>query len=175
MRTCTGQRRLVWEWPCSDRQTDRQTERQTDRQTDRQKERKKERNERKRERNRRRESDRNKRREKEGKRGRKTWRERGPTQANKKDRERERERATALPTCGVSYIHPGGQPPSTLKDVAGMPDVPAPVASCLLPLSPPPSYVCPVLGWRPAVRRKPLNILIRLCLRLATCYAGVFS
>ena len=69
-----------------------------------------------------------------------------------KERERERESATALPTK-VSLT--GGQPPSTLKDVAGMPDVPAPVASCLLPLSPLPSYFCPVLGRRPAVRRKP--------------------
>ena len=38
-----------------------------------------------------------------------------------------------------------------------MPEVPAPLASCLLPLSPLPSCFLPVLGRRPAVRRKPLN------------------
>ena len=88
----------------------------------------------------------------EGQRHRTGKRKRDPKKATEK--EKERERAKALPTFGVSCIHPGGQPPSTLKDVAGMPDVPTPVASCLLPPSPPPSYFCPALGRRPAVRRK---------------------
>ena len=50
----------------------------------------------------------------------------------------------ALPTFGVSYIHPGGQPPSTLKDVAGMPDVPAPSPHvfCLYPLYRPTLALC---------------------------------
>ena len=73
----------------------------------------------------------------------KTWQHRPPHSLRERERERQKgrqtdrtgqtERKKRKKTKKERYVDPGGQPPSTLKDVAGMPDV---LASYLLLLSP---------------------------------------